>query len=86
VEGESDILGVLSNRCEGETQACSSKEVLTSLFIIFLQRSWVRTSLPISGSLQAIFGVSIDFTCSEVLGFRPLRKPFHFESRFSAAP
>jgi hypothetical protein len=34
-EGNSDILGVLSERCEEETQACSSEEVLTSLFIIF---------------------------------------------------
>ena len=28
-----------------ETQACFSEEVLTSLFIISLQRSYVRTSL-----------------------------------------
>ena len=42
-----------------ETQACFSEEVLTSLFIIFLQRSYVRTSLLVCSSLSTGFGVSI---------------------------
>ena len=42
-----------------ETQACFSEEVLTSLFIIFLLRSYVRTSLLVSSSLQTSFGVSV---------------------------
>jgi hypothetical protein len=61
---------------EKKTQACSSKEVLTSLFIIFLQRSQVRTSLSISNSLQASFGVSEDLQ-----SFRGSRL-----SRLSATP
>jgi hypothetical protein len=36
MKGNSDILGVLSERCEEETQACPLEKVPTSLFIIFL--------------------------------------------------
>ena len=43
-----------------ETQACFLEEVLTSLFIIFLQRSQECTSLLISISLQARFSVFVD--------------------------
>ena len=55
--GDSDIY--YKCWCE-ETQACFSEEVLTSLFIIFLQCSYVRTSLLICNNLWTSFGVSVD--------------------------
>jgi hypothetical protein len=51
---------VLASTVRRKTQACSSAEVLTSLFITFLQRSYVHTSLLISNSLQTSFSVSED--------------------------
>jgi hypothetical protein len=69
--------------CE-ETQACFSKEVLTSLFITFLQRSYVYASVLACKSLLSSFGISGAlhlfrgsslipglFTYSEVLDFGP---------------
>ena len=76
-----------------ETQACFSKEVLTSLFIIFLQRSYVRTSLLVRKSLSTSFSVSVTlhlFRGSrlrfEVLDFGDPENLSYFESRLSAVP
>ena len=53
-----------------ETQACFSKEVLTSLFIIFLQRSYGRTSLLVNSSLSTSFGVSVTLQVFRGSGLR----------------
>jgi hypothetical protein len=78
--------------CE-ETQACFSKEVLTSLFIIFLQRSYGRTSLLVNSSLSTSFRVSVTLQVfrgsrlrSEVLDFGDPENLSYFESRLSAVP
>ena len=76
-----------------ETQACFSEEVLTSLFIILLQRSYVRTSLLVSSSLSPSFGVSVTLQLfrdsrlrSEVLDFGHSENLSYFEPRLSAVP
>ena len=76
-----------------ETQACFSEEVLTSLFIIFLQRSYVRTNLLVCSSLSNSFGVSVTLQVfrgsrlrSEVLDFDDPENHSYFESRLSAVP
>jgi hypothetical protein len=78
--------------CE-ETQACFSEEVLTSLFIIFLQRSCVRTSLPVRKSLSTSFGVSVALHLfrgsrlwSKVLNFGHSENLSCFDSRLSTVP
>ena len=76
-----------------ETQACFSEEVLTSLFIIFLQRSYGRTSLLVSSSLSTSFGISVTLQLfrdsrlwSEVLDFDHTENLSYFEPRLSAVP
>ena len=76
-----------------ETQACFSEEVLTSLFIFFLQCSYVRTSLLVCSSLQTSFGVSVTLQVFrgsrlrfEVLDFGDPENLSYFESRLSAVP
>ena len=59
-----------------ETQACFSEEILTSLFIIFLQRSYGHTSLLVSSSLSTNFGVSVTLQFFRSSRLRSLRKPF----------
>jgi hypothetical protein len=59
-----------------KTQACFPEEVLAFLFIIFLQRSYVRTSLLVSSSLQTSFGVSVTLQLFRGSKLRPLQKPF----------
>jgi hypothetical protein len=76
-----------------ETQACFSEEVLTSLFILFLQRSYVRTSLLVRKSLSTSFGVSVTLHLfrgsrlrSKVLGFGHSENLSYFDSRLSTVP
>ena len=70
-----------------------NKEVLTSLFIIFLQCSYVCTSLLVSSSLSTSFSVSVTLQLfrgsrlrSEVLDFSHFENLSYFEPRLSAVP